>query len=196
MSHESVVASLKALIKHDLFHITPDEFGHHVAAESDRSLIILTAAMVERFVLESLVGRMPSINSDERNRIFNFEGPCGSFSNRIRLAQAIGVFDRPTRRQIEVVKEMRNVAAHCVSRISFDTPEVLDALTLLLPNKYHDEIRAFNREGMRYLFDRACGRLNMVIVKPEDSITYDQVMEMTRESLVLARTSRNKSPGS
>jgi hypothetical protein len=140
MSHESVIASLKKLIKQDLISVAPQDHAHHVMNESDRASIILCASVVEDMLVHRLQVLMPSINSDERDRLFNFEGPCGSFSNRIRMAQALSIIDRPTRKQIDIIKEMRNVAAHSHAPVDFGTPEIKEAAAALFPPNARQEI--------------------------------------------------------
>lgn len=87
--------------------------------------------MLEEFLVERIKRLMPGINSEESARLFSYEGPIGSFSNRIRMAQALGVIDRTTRRKFEMIKEIRNVAAHCHARLTFGTPEIRDAVASL-----------------------------------------------------------------
>lgn len=149
MSHESVIASLKKLIKLDLITIAPGDHAQHVMDESDRTSIILTAAVIEDMLVHRLQQNMTTINADERDRLFNFEGPCGSFSNRIRMAQALGIIDRATRKQIEIIKEMRNVAAHSHAPVDFKTPEIRDAFAALMPPDARGEIVDWTRLRVR-----------------------------------------------
>jgi hypothetical protein len=122
MSLEMVMRELKRLNRDELFSFPPKDHAKHMMEEGDRAAIILFASSIEGTLLYMLKESMPTLNSDEKDRIFNFEGPCGSFSNRIRLAQGLGLIDRQTRKHIELIKEMRNVAAHSYSRVTFDTP--------------------------------------------------------------------------
>ena len=124
MSYESVIANLKRLNKHQLVKLDPEAHVSHMLAESDRSVIILLASNVEATLLGMLEDAMPSLNGEERDRIFNFEGPCGSFSNRIRLAQGLGIINRETRKQVEILKEMRNAAAHSFLPVNYETPAI------------------------------------------------------------------------
>ena len=169
MSHDSVLSALKELLRHDLLTLPPKEQREHVANESDRTAIILIGAMVERFVLEALINLMGNANADEQSRIFNYEGPCGSFANRIRLAHALGLFDRPTKRSVEIVKEMRNAAAHCVAPLSFETPAIRAAVAQLVPTEHREVTEKLDAEHLKRLFDRICARLNMMIIKPDET---------------------------
>ena len=88
--------------------------------------------MLERFLVSELTGKMTGANSDERTRIFDFEGPCGSFSNRIQMAQALDIIDRETRRRLDIIRLMRNAAAHAHPSLTFDTPEIRAAVWHLI----------------------------------------------------------------
>lgn len=132
MSYESISTDLRTLLKRELFEISPSDHIHQLDNESDRAFIILNAAMLERFLVSELTGKLPGVNADERARIFNFAGPCGSFSSRIQMAQALEVIDRSTRRRLDLVREMRNVCAHAHPDITFETPEIKAAVWHIL----------------------------------------------------------------
>lgn len=152
MSYESVIADLKRLNRQDLLTIPATEHSQHMRGEADRSAIILLAASLEHALLHELKRKMPSLNSEEQERLFNFEGPCGSFSNRIRLAQGLGLIDRQTRKQVELIKEMRNAAAHSFLPINFETPQIRAAVTTLFPPKIRGMVEALPNAEMRQLF--------------------------------------------
>lgn len=159
MSYESVIAALKQLNKQDLLGLVPDDLVNHIKDETDRAAIILIGSSIEGGLLIMLRERMPSLNGDEGKRIFEFEGPCGSFSNRIRMAQGLGVIDRQTRKQIEIIKEMRNVAAHSYTPVTFSTPEIREAVLTLLPPHARREAETFPGILIRLAFQKFYGRL-------------------------------------
>ena len=128
MSHVSALAGLKRLMKRPIVAVDPHEHVAHLARESDRSTIILHAALVEAMLLDRLEKLMPSLNGEEMKEVFDFEGPIGSFSNRIRLGHGLGVIDRNTKRSFDTIRVMRNVAAHCHDWITFTTPEIAAAI--------------------------------------------------------------------
>src|SRR6476619_2679428 len=100
MSYESVITDLKTLMRRDLLEIDPKEHKARVEGESDRANLIMQAAVLERFVVHKLVEQMETINADETAAIFQFEGPCGSFSSRIKMAQALGIISRKMRKRL------------------------------------------------------------------------------------------------
>jgi hypothetical protein len=163
MSYESVITALKALLKRELFELDPVEYRANVQGESDRASLILNGSMVERFLVFHLNELMPSINRDERNAVFQFEGPLGSFSNRIRMAQALGIITRKTRRQLDIVRELRNVAAHAHPTVSFDLPEIRDAVVALFDPKDRWAVEVMPRTVLRRTYEWYCGEFNLII---------------------------------
>lgn len=131
MSYESVITDLHALMRRELLELDPHEYKTHVEGESDRASIMLTAGVLEKYIVYVLNQHMPTINSDERAAIFQFEGPCGSFSSRIKMAQALGILNRRQRKQLDLIRVMRNVCAHAHPVITFDTPEIRNAVFAL-----------------------------------------------------------------
>lgn len=156
MSYESVLTELKKLMRRELLDIDPDEYKAHVQGESDRASIILTAGVLEKFLVFQLNQNMPALNSDERSGIFQFEGPCGSFSSRIKMAQALGIVSRKHRRQLDMIREMRNVCAHAHPDVNFDTPEIRNAVYALCEAKHHPLLRAMPRPVLRLTFEALC----------------------------------------
>lgn len=152
LSHDTVIADLKRLMKTVLTAVVPEDHVRHLQRESDRAFMILEAASVEEVILHRLKLMMPTLNSDEKERIFSFEGPCGSFSNRIRVAQGLGIMDRGMRRRVEVVKELRNLGAHCHAEITFDIPEVRAAVAQLFEAKDGEHIKRWDRDEIRTIF--------------------------------------------
>ena len=191
MSYESVITALKDLLRRDLLKMDPKEHRSRVDEESDRANIILQSAVLERFILFRLDQQMPSINSDERTAIFQFEGPCGSFSSRIKMAQALGIIDRKLRRRLDLIREMRNVAAHAHPDINFETSEIREAVINLCGEKNRDVIESMPRKDVRGMFHAAIySMMGSIIGSNEDADLIDERAEAFRKTL----SSPGKSP--
>jgi hypothetical protein len=167
MSHKKLMSSLKGLIRLDFEHIDPQEYVERLKGESDRGAIILAGSMIDDAVGHMLASRMPALNSDERARMFGYDGVAGSFSSRLRLAHALGYIDRDMRRRVEVVKEMRNAAAHAHQEISFETPAICEAVRFISKGGIPDDYN-WTRRKYRYAFLMICGwwRDNFISPKP------------------------------
>lgn len=95
--------------------------------ESDRGAIILAATTLEDRLQAAILGKMVNLNSDETSRLFGPDAPLGTFSAKIRLAQALGILERQEARAVDILREMRNACAHCRGDISFKQAELTNA---------------------------------------------------------------------
>lgn len=105
--------------------------GQSVARETDRGSVILLGAIVEDALQEKIEERFGSLNADENERLFGPDAPIGSFSAKIRLAQALEIIDRETATICHVLREMRNACAHSRNPISFADEVLRDAARVI-----------------------------------------------------------------
>jgi hypothetical protein len=59
----------------------------------------------------------PSLNADDRRRLFDFSGLIGTFGAKTMIGYAFNWFGPDTRHDVELIRTMRNEFAH--SRKSF-----------------------------------------------------------------------------
>ena len=196
MSYASAITDLKKLMKHELFDIDPKDYRAKVKGESDRAAIIMNGSMLERFLVKELTLKMQSINGDERSAVFQFEGPCGSFSNRIRMSQALGIIDRKTRKRLDLIREMRNVAAHAHANVDFETPEIKGAVLALFDAKHRDVLEVAPPTILRLIYEYLCTCLNLQISGKDQTEEIDTKLQELREGALElgALPSREKSP--
>jgi hypothetical protein len=179
MSYESVIADLKALNKHRFTSRAATDHVDHMVTESDRSAIILMGSSLEDTVAWSLRNHMPGLNSDEDARIFGFEGPCGSFSNKLRMAHALGLIDRPMRKGLEIIKEMRNSAAHSIMPINYGLPEIRAAIAQLFPPRFRDEITGWDQPRIKHSFLAVSSFMGRAITRGE-GVNFDALVPQLR----------------
>ncbi len=89
--------------------------------ESDRACGVLHASWVEQ-VLETAIRRR--LRPNLSNRMFDFEGPLGTFSAKIMMGYALGLFGSKTNHDLLLIRTIRNEFAHCQLPLRFDLPEV------------------------------------------------------------------------
>ena len=92
----------------------------------DRPAAIVAATLVEDAVQDRILGRMKKLSKSEYGRLFLPDAPLGTFSAKIRVANALKVLYTDWARQIDVIRDIRNVFAHARSHIDFKTPEIVD----------------------------------------------------------------------
>ncbi len=95
------------------------------ALGSDRATTIMFAAFVENHLERLLVSKMRSLNSDDRQRLFDPErGPLGDFGAKIILAYALKGIGPITKYDLDLIRLLRNGCAHSRMHFTFETPEV------------------------------------------------------------------------
>ena len=117
---------LKALAKE-----IPDEahvrgllrFIEHQRLQSDYAVAIVGASLIERALEVAILSRFVPVSNDERGRLFDYKSPLGSFSARIRIGAALGLYGPVTFADLEIIRNVRNQFAHSpVLRTFSDVP--------------------------------------------------------------------------
>jgi hypothetical protein len=157
VSHDKAIRELKAYTKVTAHDLPPADFVAALNGESDRGAIILAATMIDDRLVIALQERMPDINSEERARIFGVDGLAGTFANRLKLAQALGIIDRGTRKLIELIREMRNACAHSRQTLTFSTPVIRAAIISMMPDDAVEDVGAWPDHQARDIFCLLCG---------------------------------------
>lgn len=157
MSHDKAIKDLKTYTKVAAHELPPEDFVAALKGESDRGAIILAATLVDDRLSAALLERMPNINSDEAARIFGVDGIAGTFASRLKLAQALDIINRPTRKLIELIREMRNACAHSRQIVTFSTPVIRNAIVSMMPDDKADEVAAWPDHQARDIFCLLCG---------------------------------------
>ena len=125
IGREFALRQLKAMIHADAVNTT--SYIDQMRGESDRGAIILAATLIDDALKVALERALNGLNSDERARMFDYKGALGGFSSRITMVKALKLIPRKHAGEIEIIKEMRNVAAHAHLDVTFDTPQVRQA---------------------------------------------------------------------
>ena len=94
-------------------------------AGTDRPAVILQASNVEN-ILQSLIVkslRQP-LPSDLRDRLFEGSGPMSSFSSKVLVGHALGLFGPVFRHDLDLIRELRNGFAHVRHPLQLTTPVI------------------------------------------------------------------------
>jgi hypothetical protein len=106
----------RAPLPHDL-----SEFGSRLHGESDRSVALLAAALLDA-QLESLFRARLKHHQD---RLIGFDGPLASFSTRIKVARALGWIDGEVEIDLDLIRNIRNRFAHSFDQnLTFEDAEI------------------------------------------------------------------------
>ncbi|MET3299059.1 DUF4145 domain-containing protein [Bradyrhizobium diazoefficiens] len=104
---------------------------HHVAFQkeldamgNDRGYCLLVVSTLENNLDEVIDRHVADFNKEDYDAFFDGNGAAGSLSRKISLLQALKVIGPVTRRNLNIVREIRNAFAHGKIPITFETPEV------------------------------------------------------------------------
>ena len=100
--------------------------------DNDRAFVILTASLTETVLTRAIKNKLPNLDNVTEAELFGVDRPLGTYSSKIKLGYAVGLYGRQTKAHLERVREIRNACAHSRKPISFATPE-LAAVAALFP---------------------------------------------------------------
>src|SRR5712672_3321818 len=89
------------------------------STQTDRGVGIIGAAYVDLVLLEAITSRLARRDAGLIKLLF--EGPLQSFSSRIHLGYALGIYGGGVYADLKKIKDIRNAFAHSAEDIDFAT---------------------------------------------------------------------------
>jgi len=125
-----------------------------IQCENDGGTIILAAAGIEDMLEYQILARLPGLKGDieAQKRLFENDGPLGSFAKKLSMAYAMGFVDKPYRKLIDIIREMRNACADERKPSSLASPDL------------HAACKAVIKEMLPELKDRSLATLRNAFV--------------------------------
>jgi hypothetical protein len=111
------------------------DFRRSLSLESDRGCALMSAAFLE-VELENELKHLLVKNSKIIDKIFEFNGPLGNFSSKISMAFALGLINRNTLNELDLIRKIRNKFAHEHQPISFDNETLVPLIKKMNQNVY------------------------------------------------------------
>jgi hypothetical protein len=106
---------------------------------SDRAAIIISAAALDALLVQLL--RLFLVDDKDTEKLFEYQGPLGSFGARIRMSYYLGLISGDERADLKTIQDMRNDYAHYWLEGSLSEPPTSDAcLSLRYANKWAGEM--------------------------------------------------------
>ena len=124
-----------------------DEAIHYYEAlhqESDRAAAILAASHFEDSLQEQIISKFTNMNSELTKKIFGGYGPLSTFSGKIDIAFALGLYNEETRKGLHIIKKIRNKFAHASKPIKFYDQEIA-----VLCRKISSEVSTGGSDNLR-----------------------------------------------
>lgn len=157
--------------------MTPDEvralIGQYLneanaenAVGGHRGLVLVWASIIDDVLERMLKSYFVPINREQRDELFGPMGPVGEFSNRIKMAFALGLIKRDEMDCIDELRRIRNKFAHRLG-VSLNDPDLAVA-----SSTFGNRLTGDNGRGDPTLkFTAGCGSLLMILVNRLSRIT-------------------------
>jgi hypothetical protein len=147
--------------------------------ESDRGAIILAATHLEDNLMIAILAGLPTLQRDEVafRDMFENDGPLSTFSSRIAMAYGMGLATAQMKKEMDLIRVIRNSCAHSRKPISLDTPELRIAVLRLLSDTV-DFLKDTDVQTLKMAFTLRCYMLAESILKAEVFSARDQILAM------------------
>jgi hypothetical protein len=138
------ISALKRLGKKSFALGDPLHIMGEMSQASDRALAIGCVAMVEDVLKTDIIRHMDHLDKNDVEKLFGVNAPLSTFSSKIMIAYAMKIFGKEIRSDLNTVREIRNIFAHSILGLTFDTKEIEKACQILIyPKKSRiDTMRA------------------------------------------------------
>jgi len=138
-----------------------DEILTDFNAESDRGAFILAATSIEDTLEYSIGLRMKSLEYDApaRKEVFGPRGTISTYYHKTLIAYALGIIDKRGRRDIDLVREIRNACAHSRLPLSMHKKVLANAVKGAIGQTFLSEIKNHEPDTLRIAFISHCATL-------------------------------------
>lgn len=115
-------------------------FSREIRQEkNDRGAAMLICGFLDQCLMLAIVRQLP--NQTAAMKLFEDRAALHNFSDKINMAHAMGLYGEQTRRNLDILRTVRNLFAHSTRALSFKTPEVAQACDMLVPPSRHGVLR-------------------------------------------------------
>jgi hypothetical protein len=104
----------------------------------DHSFILIVGAALEQ-ALEIALATHFVLDEVSITRLFDDDssGPLSNFAAKIKIAFALGIFDKPIKEELDLIRHIRNSFAHSKETLTFLSPEIVNACgQLIVPQRW------------------------------------------------------------
>ncbi|MEQ1812436.1 MAG: hypothetical protein ABL889_21080 [Terricaulis sp.] len=152
------IASLRAHYSAPSLELDIPKFVDDFKKESDRALIVVMGSLLEDNLALAIKTKLRPMDAKEEKalRLYNHDGPIGTFSAKINMAYVLQIIEGATRDDLHDLREMRNACAHSMRPIDFMTPQLFEVQKrLFMPSRdtlWRSPTNESSHEDRRNLF--------------------------------------------
>ena len=131
ISRRSAINAVRSLARRH--QPTPEEaraLAEDRVKEQDRSIAIVRVASLDAVLSYVIKRKFVNLSSDEEDALFQ-DGPLASFSAKIKIAYALGLYGPETRDDLNMLREIRNAFAHSTRSFDFTNPAIMQCCRML-----------------------------------------------------------------
>lgn len=99
------------------------KFRSTLSKETDRGCALFASSYLEK-ALSDLIYCALAYDKDIEKDLFSGTSPLATFSSRIKIAYYLGKISKIERRDLELIRKIRNEFAHSVDPIDFETHKI------------------------------------------------------------------------
>lgn len=96
-----------------------------LSKDAQTGKVLILCAMLEDVLMAAIKAKMAPLSSDISARIFGGSGPLQTISAKIDIAYALGLYSGGTRRNLHLVRKIRNGFAHTSQRTNFESESIV-----------------------------------------------------------------------
>jgi DNA-binding MltR family transcriptional regulator len=153
---------------------------YEVETDGVRGATLSAAAVIDEFLKRAIRTKLIELSNDEEKRLFHGHGPISSLSSRIMMSYALGIFGPITRKDVNVIRDIRNRFAHTLEDLDFETPAIADRIKNL--NCIQDLAKD---TPPQQLLREATLRLSMHVLMKVDQIAENDRVEVAKLTTLL-----------
>jgi hypothetical protein len=109
-----------------------DTLFEEIRSQTDRATALIAGSLVDatlRLAVESKIHE--GVRAEQEAMFEDARAPLGSFSSRISVAWALGIFGAQMRSRLTIIRHIRNTFAHALVPIDFNEPAIANECTKL-----------------------------------------------------------------
>lgn len=131
--------------------------------QNDRGAALVAAAIPEKSLANLIRSYLVPLSKPDYEALFERDAPLSSFSRKIRVGYAFGLFNIEIRRDLDRIREIRNTFAHSMVPIRFSTPAVKTACAGFAAPVAPFAPAAMRHDTPKFRYLTACMKLSAIL---------------------------------
>jgi DNA-binding MltR family transcriptional regulator len=123
-----------------------------IAKQEHWANVLILSTLLDQ-VLELALSDKVNGSKQFKKELFNYSGPLGTFSSRIKIGYAFGLYAEHVYDGMNIVRDIRNTFAHTRHGLSFDNDALVNEVKKLTETIWKDH--EFKRENAAHDFVHA-----------------------------------------